>query len=147
MTKIVLIGDSLFQNNQIIFDEKIINVCKSADLVIMNTEGPVISSSIRPEKPLGFCSNEFAIIHLKKLNVSVAILANNHIMDYGINGMNETILNLNKAGINVVGAGTDINNIFQNITFEIKKKKIVIMAYVHKELPLIGHNTPGPIPL
>jgi len=147
MTKIVLIGDSLFQNNEIYFDEKIIDVCKSADLVIINIEGPIISSSVGPEKPLGFCSDESAITHLKKLNVSVAILANNHIMDYGINGLNETILTLNKAGMNVVGAGCDVDNAFQNITIEINKKKIVIMAYVHKELPLIGQNSPGPIPL
>jgi hypothetical protein len=146
MAKIVLIGDSLF-NEEIFFDEKITGVCKSADIVIINIEGPIISSSIKPEKPYGFCSNESAIANLKKLKVTAAILANNHIMDYGVNGLNETILALQKAGINMAGAGTDTDNVFQNIAFEINKKKIMLMAYSHREFPLIGKNMPGPVPL
>lgn len=41
--------------------------------------------------------------NVKDIGIDIALLANNHSMDYGINGLKETISNLNEIGLETVG--------------------------------------------
>ena len=67
------------------------------DLVIANLESPIIRSNIEVKDHMCFCGNpEF----LKQFSwVNLFSTANNHINDFGQQGIHETLEELDKAGI------------------------------------------------
>ena len=89
--------------------KQVAGLLSNADTVIGNLEGPLTSicnSSIDLEKEYVFRSPaEKVAPALKKAGFNLLSLANNHILDYGVQGMNDTINALNKQGISSVGAG------------------------------------------
>lgn len=66
---------------------------------------------------------------LKYAGFKIASLANNHIMDYGEEGLFDTIRELDKINIKSVGAGTNIFEAKQPVIFQIKGIKIGFLAY------------------
>lgn len=80
--------------------------------VILNLEGPIIKDAHEKIKKRGpnLSQSDMAIEVLKQLNVIGVCLANNHIMDYGDDGLKETINVLNENNILHTGAGDDLTN-------------------------------------
>jgi poly-gamma-glutamate synthesis protein (capsule biosynthesis protein) len=66
---------------------------------------------------------------LKVFKVDVACLANNHILDFGQEGLLETIETLNKNGILTVGAGRNIEEAEKPAIFGRRTSKILIFNY------------------
>ena len=60
----------------------------------------------------------------------VASQANNHALDYGEVGLNESIKNLKDAGIYPIGAGNNINEATKPVTIESGDRKITILNYM-----------------
>lgn len=116
--KITILGDLLPQKgNELLFEKaniselfcsEIQNLCNESDFVIANIEGPLTDSEQFIEKH-GPClkSSLESINGIKELGVSIASLGNNHIMDYGEKGLNDTLNIFKNAGIKTVGAGKD----------------------------------------
>ena len=81
----------------------------NADVTIGNLEGPLTSicnSNMELDKTYVFRSPAPKVTPaLKKAGFNLLNLANNHILDYGVQGMNDTIDSLNKYDIYSVGAG------------------------------------------
>ncbi|RDH83127.1 MAG: capsular biosynthesis protein [endosymbiont of Galathealinum brachiosum] len=79
------------------------------DIAIGNLEGPLTSicnSDMELDKTYVFRSPAPKVAPaLKKAGFNILNLANNHILDYGVQGMNDTIDALNKHNIYSVGAG------------------------------------------
>lgn len=70
------------------------------DLVVVNLEAPFVSDlGGKGNKSARISTRYENIALLKKLNVGAACLANNHIFDYGINGVKETITILEENSI------------------------------------------------
>ena len=86
------------------------NVTKNADVLLVNFENPVTTSSYAVKGD--------------------ASQANNHALDYGEAGLNESIKNLKDAGIYVMGAGNNINEATQPVTIESGDRKITILNYM-----------------
>src|SRR5689334_19614968 len=76
--------DSIFNNVK--------NAFSSADLTIVNLECPLTNKNkyIRKAGPCLKAKPE-SINGLKNAGIEIYSLANNHIMDFGINGLNDTI--------------------------------------------------------
>ena len=91
---------------------KIAQLLKKADKVIVNLETPVTAASVTP-----FSGNQKYKIHkadinktplaMKKFNISNVSLANNHAMDYGEQGLRQTLKILDENSIDHFGADTD----------------------------------------
>ena len=81
------------------------NYSKSVDLAITNLECPLTTSN-HPIKKTGpnIKSTLDGILPLKYAGFGLVTLANNHIMDYGAEGLESTMAVCNKEGINFVGA-------------------------------------------
>jgi len=75
------------------------------------------------------------IAYLKKINPFLVNLANNHINDYGDFGANNTIEQLELAGLRYFGAGYDHQN--HNV-FISEKAKIMFLSYVTRGTDLTG---------
>jgi poly-gamma-glutamate capsule biosynthesis protein CapA/YwtB (metallophosphatase superfamily) len=81
---------------------------EKVDLRIINLETTITTSENFEPKGINYRMNPKNIDVLKVFKVNVACLANNHILDFGQEGLLETIDILNKNGILTVGAGKNI---------------------------------------
>lgn len=145
MAKIIIFGD-IKTNEKVNVDPDIQVICKNADLVIANLEGPYVSLA-RPRQakkgtPLSSDNNIKKLVD--DLSISILNFGNNHIMDFGIDGLKESIDFSEKLGINWVGANDSdkLNkHLYVNEDF-----KVVIFSFSHREGPVseIGTSDTGP---
>ncbi len=135
---ITLIGDIAFtgllsdepEKNAERFKE-VSKILSGSDLVFANLEVPVgAGKSVNQHKKLIHSSlPEPTENLLKLLNISCVSLANNHIYDYTMPGLESTIGLLDKLGINFTGAGW-LDKHTEPVIIETEKKKIAFVAYV-----------------
>lgn len=79
----------------------------SEDAVIVNLECPLSSKSHPVSKQIVFRADTTMASALKRNGVTHAALANNHSIDQGFSGLEETYRSLTNAGIEVMGYGKD----------------------------------------
>lgn len=108
MAKLLFLGDLFYDYDFISEDiENLSNWIKQNDFqTVINLEG-VVPGDAKPVKKRGpnLASNGIVIEVLRKLNTVGVCLANNHAMDFGWEGLLNTINLLNANGIKYVGAG------------------------------------------
>ena len=103
------------------FFEKVKPILLESDLVIANLETPLIDVK-NTKKPVFSFSSRYrnkqgrfqhwsdkvkTVEYLKKYNILNVSLANNHMLDYGIDGLNQTLDILKESGIRFFGAGVN----------------------------------------
>jgi poly-gamma-glutamate capsule biosynthesis protein CapA/YwtB (metallophosphatase superfamily) len=84
--------------------EKIAADLATADLTIANLETTVDHESPVSGYPR-FNARPELLSALKNVGVSIVSVANNHIMDAGVEGLKRTLNNIEKAGLSFIGAG------------------------------------------
>lgn len=99
------------------------------DLNLVNLETTITSSTHKVPKTFNFKADPDTIRALQAGNIHAVNIANNHILDFGIQGLNETIELLDKAGINHVGAGINIRKAKQPSIVQVKGIRIGIIGY------------------
>ena len=101
---------------------------KKGDLNITNME-TVIDIKLRKfnKGALKFINKPKVLKSLKYIDTNLVCLANNHIMDNGINGLKNTINYLKKYKINHVGAGYSLKHIYKPFLFKKNRQKIAII--------------------
>ena len=109
------------------------------DLRIINLETTITTSDNFLPKGINYRMNPKNIDVLKVFKVDVACLANNHILDFGEEGLLETIETLKKNGILTVGAGKNIEEAskpvvikidpFRKVSVESEKVSVTIFNY------------------
>ena len=115
---------------------KIANYLKTADVVFGNLETPITSGPEMPNFSISFRSNPGTEQALKQANFSILSLANNHIPDFGPQGLLNTLRYLEKANIKYAGAGE--NNLAANKPVYITRKGI--------KLAFLAYNDPSVVP-
>lgn len=124
----------------------VVPVFLDADLVIANLENPLTG---KKESVFGKCTLRGApgwAQVLKDAGIHVLTLANNHMMDYGREGLSETRQVLNNLGLLHVGAGNNITQANAPIFIEKKGRRLAILARtsVHVASPsYAGPDIPG----
>ena len=131
---VLLVGDIMFdrgveiliKQNSIYYPfQKISHFLRGIDIVFGNLEGPVVNNPPEfPANSLKFAFNPEVIKGASWCNFNLFSLANNHILDMGKEGLEETKEWLKKYGINFVGdplsgSSDNLNSSFfrDNITF------------------------------
>jgi len=90
-----------------ILSKNLIEFISRADYFIGNLETPVLD--IIPEDPIEFCfASSREILEKFLINIPHPILsiANNHILDHGVEGYQQTLKILNDLGVTVIGSKT-----------------------------------------
>jgi poly-gamma-glutamate synthesis protein (capsule biosynthesis protein) len=80
-----------------------------ADLALINLEGCVSERGERVKKSFNFRFDPRVVPALKNSGIDAALIANNHIYDYGETAFLDTMRYLEDAGVGVLGAGLDID--------------------------------------
>jgi len=105
----------------------------NASIVIGNLEGPLTSicnSDMKLDKEYVFRSPaEKVAPALKNAGFNLLNLANNHILDYGTQGMHDTSKALKDSGINSVGVGENISQARTGIIMDTANGKVGFLSY------------------
>ncbi|MDT8316575.1 MAG: CapA family protein [bacterium] len=124
-------------------------ILKGGDIVIGNLETPLASEGRRFEdKKYTFKAPLETASALKDAGFTHMSLANNHMMDYGSEGLAYTLSTLDGAGLNYAGAGENIIGARKISMSEVKGKKIAFLSY-SKTYPTefyASKNGPGTAP-
>lgn len=145
--KILIGGDLVITDNYSIdhVEEELLNYFQSADYSIINLEAPVtdsISKIIKTGPHLKaheICTRNF----LKKLDIDLITLANNHIKDYDIEGVLETINFCNINGFKTVGAGKNLEDAAKILYVDAPEAKIAFINIAENEWASAAEDTAG----
>lgn len=103
-----------------------------ADLFVANVEHPVTVREGSREKEFTFKMSPLHLGTMLDGGLDIAVAANNHIADFGREGILETIDALARAGIRHVGIGRTLAEARQPVIASVKGKRIAVLAYYGK---------------
>lgn len=111
--------------------EKVKHLFERSNIVIGNLEGPLTNSDepYADKKYLFKTPPELVAPALKKAGFTMMNLANNHIMDYGVTGLTDTIQALETNKLGHVGAGMNITEARTAKISHINQKRIGFLSY------------------
>lgn len=113
--------------------EHVASVFKEADIIFGNLAAPLTNrQETNPNKPKGYPvqkTDPRAIQGLKYAGFNVLSLANNHILDYGNDGLFDTIRLLGEASINYLGAGRNQAEARKPLVLDYNNLKVAFLAY------------------
>lgn len=100
----------------------------SPDLRIINLETSITrSAGYWKGKGINYRMNPANISCLTAAGIDVCALANNHVLDWGYDGLAETLRTLEKAGIKTAGAGSDLTTASAPAVVQVPGKSRVII--------------------
>ena len=84
-------------------------ILQAADACVINLETSITRSDAAwPEKRIHYRMHPDNVACLQAASVDCCVLANNHVLDWGRGGLEETLVTLSDAGIRTAGAGLDL---------------------------------------
>lgn len=120
------------------------NMSQNGDLSITNLECPItLSNNPKIKTGPNLKAHPDCIQGIKYGGFNVVTLANNHIMDYGEQGLNDTINVCEKNDINYVGVGKNVDEASKPLYITIKETKIAIVNFCENEWSIASKNSPG----
>jgi poly-gamma-glutamate capsule biosynthesis protein CapA/YwtB (metallophosphatase superfamily) len=101
------------------------------DARIINLETSVTGQDEHwPDKGITYRMHPDNVTCLSVARIDVCVLANNHVMDYGAAGLEETLDTLAAAGMNIAGAGRDLAEARRPATVELQgSRRILLFAF------------------
>ena len=130
-----------------ILDERLINILNQADYRIFNLEGPITVKSKPIEKFGPNLKMPLSTINgIKQLHPSLLTLANNHIMDYGEDGLMDTISTLREAQIDYVGVKVSKEENIKYYTIDRGSFRIAVYACAEHEFSIAENDRLGANP-
>ncbi len=152
MTRIIIniIGDICPTDDYKYFweKEKLVGLIKScineSSLFVVNLECPATASDVIIEK-CGPCQKALpsCITTLKKAGVGLISLANNHIKDFGDQGVLDTFKHCNKQEVPYVGAGENKKEAARPFFFQSGGKKVGFLSFAEYEFNGATDTSPG----
>ncbi len=101
---------------------------RRADLTLANLENPVVENAVwHPEEPT-FTGDLRLLPILGQAGIDGVTLANNHILDAGVPGLEETIGHLEEAGISHAGAGPDLAAAREPMIFDLGDLRVGVLS-------------------
>jgi len=122
MIRIAILGDFV-QTQEFGIDLELLDILQNTDFNISNLEAPFIDYDCRPSNgKSGLYQKIPDCSLLKKLNIKIVSLANNHVTDFGPEGLRLTKAILDKENIRYFGAGENLEEACKAATIDIKGK-------------------------
>lgn len=132
---------------QTLLGEGLLKVLNEVDFRVFNLEVPLTDQKT-PIPKLGpnLIASTKCITGYKSMNINLLTLANNHIMDQGIQGLESTLETLGKSGIAYVGVGENKKEASKPFIFENEEKRVGVYACVEHEFSTANNKRPGANP-
>lgn len=127
---------------------ELIEIMQNADIMCLNNEFTYSTQGKPlPGKMYTFRAAPERVDILVEMGVDLALLANNHVYDYGKEAMLDTFDTLRNAGIKYVGAGKNLDEAMTPVYYEIGGKTVAFVAASraekYKMTPQATETSPG----
>ncbi len=136
-------------NFDAIFPVGLCETVKSADFSFVNFESPVTEASYKPITKCGpnlHCS-PLAADAVKYAGFTGVTLANNHILDFGAEGLRRTAECCKSVGLDVVGVGENLDEAASVLYLEQEGKKLAVVNCCEHEFSIATDTQAGANPL
>jgi poly-gamma-glutamate synthesis protein (capsule biosynthesis protein) len=121
-----------------------LSLLRSTDMNIVNLETTLTRSEKKVPKVFNFKAAPDKVKTLAGANISFSNLANNHIFDYSVEGLVETMQVLKDAGIHFTGAGNNLEEAERPCIMEKNNIRIGLLGYSNNEPGWqAGRDKPG----
>lgn len=154
--KILLVGDIMLGRlvNEVLKDNApaypwgdTLSIFKSADFRIGNLECCLTDATkpwLKTPKVFHFRSDSKNVNSLLSASIDIVSIANNHILDFNVRGLKDTLITLEQAGIKSAGAGLDIAEAKKPVLLKIDGLCIGFIAFTDNEPDWeASENKPG----
>lgn len=130
-----------------VLDEGIRTEIEAADVFMVNQEFPFTERGTKAaDKQYTFRLPHDRLHLMNEMGIDIVTLANNHILDFGPEGITDSISALNEAGIKYVGAGEDLEEAKKLEIVEVGGRKIGFLGTSRVYMATswaAGENHPG----
>ncbi|MDT4994126.1 MAG: hypothetical protein QOH97_4018 [Actinoplanes sp.] len=99
------------------------------DLTLVNLETPITTRGKAEVKTYLFRAPDASVAAMKAAGIDAVTLANNHSMDYGRQGLTDTLDKAKKGGLGTIGAGRTIGEAFTPLRRTVKGVKIAVFGF------------------
>lgn len=152
--ELVIAGDLFiaekYQGHEL-FERSLVHFFHETDYRILNLESPVTASDSRNRivktGPHLRTSEQAVFPYLNQLRTDMVTLANNHILDYGIIGLRDTLRSLRNHHIDYTGAGLNHEEVVKPHTIAKDGLKIAVLNFAENEWATAQENPFGANPL
>ncbi len=120
------------------------DLLRDADIAMVNLESPITTRGAKIQKPFNFRMHPRYLASLTGAGIDIVNIANNHIFDYGIEGLYDTISYLDSAHVLHVGGGRNKAEARRPALVSVKGRTIAFVGYYGgDEAPVAEEDTPG----
>lgn len=132
-----------------IFSEDLRKVIRSADFSFVNFECPIVEEGYKPIPKWGpnLRSTPEAADAIKFAGFTGVTMANNHILDFGMEGLRKSVECCKSVGLDVVGVGDNFNDAEKVLYLEKNGKKIAVINCCEHEFSIASDFEAGANPL
>ncbi|MEV8504195.1 CapA family protein [Actinoplanes sp. NPDC051475] len=99
------------------------------DLTFVNLETPVTGRGKAEPKRYVFRARDGAVPALKAAGVDAVSLANNHSLDYGRQGLADTMATVRRGGLGAIGAGRDTTEAYKPWRRTVRGVRVAVLAF------------------
>lgn len=150
MTTLACVGDLLsLKSQQYPSDPEIATILGESDLRFGNLETTFATKGTQAQKLVALKSEPGVEMRIQKLGFNILSMANNHMLDYGYDGLFDTIAVVEGLGIKRIGVGKNIYEALEPAKMELNSTMLAFIGFA-STLPAgfaAGPNKPGIAPL
>jgi len=110
---------------------KTADITKNADIVFGNLETSIIVGRRIQDNEMVFKTDPKAVEGLNFAGFNVLSLANNHIMNFGKDGLESTVNILDENNISHIGAGVGKDEIYKSVVKDVQGTKFSFLAFTY----------------
>lgn len=132
-----------------VFSEKIREIIKSADFSFVNFESPIVETGYKPIPKCGpnlRCTKEAAEA-VRYAGFTGVTMANNHILDFGADGLNRSVECCKSQGLDIVGVGENLHDAEKVLYLEKEGKRLAVINCCEHEFSIATETEAGANPL
>ena len=132
-----------------VFPENLREVIKSVDFSFVNFESPIVEDTYKPIPKCGpnlHCTPEAAEA-IKFAGFTGVTMANNHILDFGTNGLHKSVACCKGQGLDVVGVGDNLKDAEEILYIEKDGKTLAVINCCEHEFSIATETSAGANPL
>ena len=142
-------NENLFMEGKVneLLGDELEKILQEVDIRIFNLEAPITNKGIPLDKHgPNLKINPKTMNGIKKINPSLLTLANNHVMDFKNEELQETTEILKQNRIDFVGVGENLLCTKKKHIFNIKNKKIAVYVCAEHEFSIATMTKSGVVP-
>lgn len=142
----ILLDDKRFSE---VFPKDLRDIIQKVDFSFVNFESPIAEDNFKPIPKCGpnlRCSKEAAAA-VKYAGFTGVTMANNHILDYGAEGLHKSVEYCRAQGLDIVGIGNNLEDANKTLYLEKDGKRLAIINCCEHEFSIATDTEAGANPL